>query len=142
MGSNDEWFAERAWSVSANKVLPGADGTTGAVTTLAKRIEHPTSAEEIAAIVKSLPATTPIACVCGGHEASGAALVAARGAVILDLGRSSRSSSSRPTTGIWSRWGQAWSSANSSRRSRTRAAHCPSEPVPASAWPGTPSTVG
>ncbi|MDG2093837.1 MAG: FAD-dependent oxidoreductase, partial [Phycisphaerales bacterium] len=86
MGSNDEWFARRAWSVSANKVLPRADGTTGPVTTLAKRIEHPTSAEEIAAIVKSLPATTPIACVCGGHESSGVALVADHGAVILDLG--------------------------------------------------------
>ena len=86
MGSNDAWFAQRAWSVSANKVLPKADGSTGRVTTLAKRIEHPTSAEEIAAIVKSLAATTPIACVCGGHESSGAALVANRDAVILDLG--------------------------------------------------------
>ena len=86
MGSNEDWFARRAWSVSANKVLPRADGTTGPVTTLAKRIEHPTSAEEIAAIVKSLPATTPIACVCGGHESSGVALVADHGAVILDLG--------------------------------------------------------
>ena len=86
MTPNEEWFAQRAWSVSANKVVPRADGTTTAVTTLATRIEHPSSAEEIAAIVKSLPATTPIACVCGGHEASGTALVAARGAVILDLG--------------------------------------------------------
>ncbi len=87
LGSNDEWFAQRAWSVSANKVLPKTDGATGNVTTLAKRIEHPTSAEEIAAIVKSLPATAPIACVCGGHESSGAALVADRDAVILDLDR-------------------------------------------------------
>jgi hypothetical protein len=87
LGSNDKWFAQRAWSVSANKVLPQADGATGNVTTLAKRIEFPTSAEEIAAIVKSLPATAPIACVCGGHESSGAALVAERDAVILDLGR-------------------------------------------------------
>ena len=87
MGPNDEWFAQRAWSVSANKVLPKADGTTGTVTTLARRIEHPSSADEIAGIVKSLPATTPIACVCGGHEASGVALVADRDAVILDLGR-------------------------------------------------------
>ncbi|MCP4892789.1 MAG: FAD-dependent oxidoreductase, partial [Actinomycetales bacterium] len=86
MRSNDEWFAQRAWSVSANKVLPRVDGTTGAVTTLAGRIEHPASAEEVAAIVKSLPATTPISCVCGGHEASGTALIAARDAVILDLG--------------------------------------------------------
>lgn len=87
MGSNDAWFAQRAWSVSANKVLPKADGTTGTVTSLATRIERPRSAEEIAAIVKSLPATTPIACVCGGHESSGAALVASRDAVILDLDR-------------------------------------------------------
>ena len=87
MGSNDAWFAQRAWSVSANKVLPGEDGTTGKVTSLATRIERPGSAEEIAAIVKSLPATTPIACVCGGHESSGAALVANRDAVILDLDR-------------------------------------------------------
>ncbi|MGA1045381.1 MAG: FAD-binding protein, partial [Phycisphaerales bacterium] len=83
--SNDEWFAQRAWSVSANKVLPKADGTSPTVTSLAKRIHRPRSAEEIAAIVKSLPATTPIACVCGGHESSGAALVASRDAVILDL---------------------------------------------------------
>jgi FAD/FMN-containing dehydrogenase len=83
--SNDEWFAQRAWSVSANKVLPGADGATPRVTSLAKRIHRPRSAEEIAAIVKSLPATTPIACVCGGHEASGAALVADHDAEILDL---------------------------------------------------------
>ncbi len=87
MTPNEEWFAQRAWSVSANKVVPRADGTTTAVTTLATRIEHPSSAEEIAAIVKSLPATTPIACVCGGHESSGTALVAGRDAVILDLGR-------------------------------------------------------
>ncbi len=86
LGSNNEWFSQRAWSVSANKVLPKADGLTGSVTTLASRIEFPASAEEIAAIVKSLPATTPIACVCGGHESSGAALVADRDAVILDLG--------------------------------------------------------
>lgn len=87
MGPNDAWFEQRAWSVSANKVLPGEDGTTVKVTSLAKRIERPGSAEEIAAIVKSLPATTPIACVCGGHESSGAALVASRDAVILDLAR-------------------------------------------------------
>ena len=36
--TNDEWFAQRAWSVSANKVLPKTDGATGNVTTLAKRI--------------------------------------------------------------------------------------------------------
>lgn len=81
MISNDEWFAQRAWSVSANKVL----GATTTVTSLAKRIYRPNSAAEIAEIVKSLPAATPIACVCGGHESSNAALVASGEAVILDL---------------------------------------------------------
>lgn len=79
--SNDQWFAERAWSVSANKVL----GATTAVTSLAKRIYRPSSATEIAEIVKSLPAATPIACVCGGHESSNAAMVANSDTVILDL---------------------------------------------------------
>jgi FAD/FMN-containing dehydrogenase len=79
--SNDEWFAQRAWSVSANKVL----GATTAVTSLASRIYRPQSAEAIAAIVKSLPSTTSIACVCGGHESSNAALVASDQAVIIDL---------------------------------------------------------
>lgn len=79
--SNDQWFSERAWSVSANKVL----GAAPAVTSLAKRIYRPNSAAEIADIVKSLPAATPIACVCGGHESSNAAMVASGEAVILDL---------------------------------------------------------
>ena len=83
--SNDEWFAQRAWSVSANKVLPDASGESQPVTSLAKRIHRPKSADDIAAIVKSLPATTPIACVCGGHEASGTALIADHDAEILDL---------------------------------------------------------
>ena len=78
---NDQWFAERAWSVSANRIL----GETTVVTSLAKRIYRPGSAAEIAEIVKSLPATTPIACVCGGHESSNAAMVASGDAVILDL---------------------------------------------------------
>ncbi|MEN9021838.1 MAG: FAD-binding oxidoreductase [Verrucomicrobiales bacterium] len=83
--SNDEWFAQRAWSVSANKVVPDASGNSQPVTSLAKRIHRSKSAAEIAAIVSSLPAATPIACVCGGHEASGTALIANHNAEILDL---------------------------------------------------------
>ncbi|MFZ9915454.1 MAG: FAD-binding protein, partial [Phycisphaerales bacterium] len=79
--TNEDWFAQRAWSVSANRVL----GSTTAVTSLAKRIYRPASAAEISEIVRSLPAATPIACVCGGHESSNAALVANGDAVILDL---------------------------------------------------------
>ena len=83
--SNDDWFAQRAWSVSANKVLLKADGTTPSVTSLAKKIHRPRSAEEISAILKSLPAKTPIANVSGGHEASGIALVADGSAEVLDF---------------------------------------------------------
>ena len=83
--SNDTWFSQRAWSVSANKVLPGPDGSSTTLTSLAKSIHRPRSAEEIAALVRDLPTETPIACVCGGHESSGAALVADYGAVIFDL---------------------------------------------------------
>lgn len=83
--SNETWFVQRAWSVSANKVLPGPDGSSTTVTSLAESIYRPRSAEEIAALVKALPPETPIACVCGGHESSGAALVADHGAVVFDL---------------------------------------------------------
>ena len=83
--SNDAWFAQRAWSVSANKVLPGPDGSSTHVTSLAEQICRPRSAEEIAELVKSLPPGTPISCVCGGHESSGVALIADHGAVIFDL---------------------------------------------------------
>ena len=84
--TNDEWFAQRAWSVSANKVLAEADGTApAAVTSLAGRIHRPKSVEDVAAILTSLPASTPVACICGGHESSGAALVASPDAEVLDL---------------------------------------------------------
>jgi len=83
--SNDEWFAQRVWSVSANRVLIPKNGADGGVTSLAKRIYRPSSADEIAEIVRSFPASTPIACVCGGHESSNAAMVASQEAVILDL---------------------------------------------------------
>lgn len=85
--SNEEWFAKRAWSVSANRVVANADGIQPPLTSLATRIHEPSSADEIAEIVKSLPVTTPIACVCGGHESSNVALIASGEAVILDLVR-------------------------------------------------------
>lgn len=84
--SNDAWFARRAWSVSGNKLLAAGEGGAVGVTSLAEAIYRPRSGEEIAALVKALPAATAIACVCGGHESSNAALVADQEAVILDLG--------------------------------------------------------
>ncbi len=80
-----EWFSHRAYSVSGNKVLTGLSGSDRPATTRARQVYRPRSAEEIAGLVRSSPVTTPIACVCGGHESSNAALVASADAIVLDL---------------------------------------------------------
>ena len=87
MESNDKWFSQRVWAVSGNKVVTPSGGIALPTTTLARRIYRPLSAQEIADVVKSLPATTPIACVGGGHESSNAAVLANSDAVILDMAR-------------------------------------------------------
>ena len=79
------WLAERASCVSGNRLL-GADGG-GLVRTRAREISLPRSAEQIADLVRSLPADTPVGSVCGGHESSNAATVASDSAVILDMAR-------------------------------------------------------
>lgn len=79
------WLNERASCVSGNRLL-GSDGA-GPVCTKARDIYRPHSAREIADLVRSLPAATPVACVCGGHESSNAAAVAGDGAVILDMAK-------------------------------------------------------
>lgn len=81
----EEWFAKRIWSVSGNKATVPPGGTAQPARTLAKAIHRPTSGREIAELVASLPADTPIACVCGGHESSNVAAVAAGDAALLDL---------------------------------------------------------
>ncbi len=83
--ADKDWFKQRIWCLSGNKVLTTSDGAAPPAQTLARHIYHPRSADEIAALVKSSPATTPIACICGGHESSNAAALASSDAVILDL---------------------------------------------------------
>ncbi|MFM8809939.1 MAG: FAD-binding oxidoreductase [Chthoniobacterales bacterium] len=83
--ADKDWFAQRIWCQSGNKVLTTGDGAAPPAKTLARHIYHPRSADEIAALVKSSPATTPIACLCGGHESSNTAALASSDAVILDL---------------------------------------------------------
>ena len=69
--ANAAWFSERIWAISGNKVVT-KDGAAIPRTTLAKTIYRPRSAQEIAAVIKSLPKSMPIACVCGGHESANA----------------------------------------------------------------------
>ena len=83
--AKDAWFSERVWSLSGNKVLLASGGSPALTTTLARRVYRPRSAKEIAGLVSSLPAKTPLACVCGGHESSNASLLASSDAVILDM---------------------------------------------------------
>ena len=58
--ANEAWFSQRVWALSGNNVVTTSGGTP-ATTTRASRIYRPRSAQEIAEVVKSLPATTPIA---------------------------------------------------------------------------------
>jgi|688.fasta_scaffold05777_11 FAD/FMN-containing dehydrogenase len=83
--AKDEWFAQRAYCLSGNKVLTSSKGVSLAAATYASQVYRPRSAQEIAELVKSLPGNTPIACVCGGHESSNAAMFASREAIVLDL---------------------------------------------------------
>ena len=83
--AKDEWFSQRAYCLSGNKVLSKSDSSSLAAATYASQVYLPRSAQEIAEVVKSLPAATPIACVCGGHETSNAAMFASREAIVLDL---------------------------------------------------------
>ena len=79
------WLSERASCVSGNRLLE--PDSTGPVRTKAREIFLPRSAREIADLVRSLPAETPLGSVCGGHESSNAATVASDSAVILDMAR-------------------------------------------------------
>jgi FAD/FMN-containing dehydrogenase len=85
VAARDEWFSQRAFCLSGNKVLTTNEGSALPATTLSRQIYRPRSAEEIAELVKSSSEKTPIACVCGGHESSNAAMFASSDAIVLDL---------------------------------------------------------
>lgn len=83
----DDWFPQRVWSLSGNKVVLTDDGKAFPAGTFARRVYRPGSAQEIAEIVKATPAATPIACVGGGHEAGNSAVFTGSDAVLLDMSR-------------------------------------------------------
>ncbi|MFN5947073.1 MAG: twin-arginine translocation signal domain-containing protein, partial [Pirellulaceae bacterium] len=66
--AKDRWLTERASCVSGNRLLTAIVGEP--VRTKARQIYRPSSAGEIAELIRSLPAGTPVATVCGGHESS------------------------------------------------------------------------
>ena len=81
----DQWLSQRASFLSGNKVLATSDGGAIRTKTFAREIYRPRSAQDIASVIQSSPATTPIACVCGGHESSNSAMFANSDAIILDF---------------------------------------------------------
>jgi len=85
--ATEDWYARRASCVSGNRLLGADDDIAPAARTLARAIYRPRSAGEIAEVIRGLPAGVPVASVCGGHESSNVALIADRGAVVLDLDR-------------------------------------------------------
>ena len=85
VATGEEWFSKRAYCLSGNKVLQASDGSPIPATTFAHQIFRPRSAQEIADLVKTSLPTTPVACVCGGHETSNAAMFASSEAIVLDL---------------------------------------------------------
>ena len=85
VAARDAWFSQRAFCLSGNKVLTTSEGSALPATTLSRQIYRPRSAQEIAELVKSSSEKTPIACVCGGHESSNAAMFASSDAIVLDL---------------------------------------------------------
>ena len=60
LAANEAWYSQHVWALSGNNAVTTSGGSPE-TTTRASRIYRPRSAQEIAEVVKSLPATTPIA---------------------------------------------------------------------------------
>lgn len=92
----DRWLSERMWCLSGNRVLESTSeadqqGVTGrrssdspVVATQCQRLYRPQSTQEISDILRTFP-SSPVACVCGGHESSNVAAFASPDAIVLDL---------------------------------------------------------
>ncbi len=100
VADRDDWAASRAYCLSGNRLVEATGPGPISTTTAARTIYRPGSIAEIVEVVKALPATTPIACVCGGHESANMAVVAASDAVVLDLARLKAIEFSQDATGM------------------------------------------
>ena len=73
-----EWLQNRLWSCSGNQ-------NPSTVQCHAEQVLFPVSTQDVSRILQSVSPTTPVACVCGGHESANLALRASKSAVILDM---------------------------------------------------------
>jgi FAD/FMN-containing dehydrogenase len=81
----DAWLLQRTYCLSGNRLLRTSSDGSIPSTTYARQVYRPRSAQEIAELVRSVPASIAIACVGGGHESSNAAMFASSEAIVLDL---------------------------------------------------------
>ena len=81
------WLLRRAYCLSGNRLLKSNGDRSIPSATDARQIYLPRTAQDIADLLRCMPASIAIACVGGGHESSNAAMFASREALILDLVR-------------------------------------------------------
>ena len=85
VASKQTWLMRRAYCLSGNRLLKTSGDGLLPSTTDARQVYCPRSAQDLAKLVKSMPASTALACVGGGHESSNAAMFASSEAIVLDL---------------------------------------------------------
>ncbi len=85
VGAKNAWLAERATFLSGNRLLKTNGDGLIPPRTLARDVYRPRSSQEIADLIRSIPAGAPVASVCGGHESSNAAMFASSEAIVLDM---------------------------------------------------------
>jgi hypothetical protein len=82
------WFQNRYWGLSANQYHDNKT-TRADIQTHASKIYFPESTNDVSELLQSVldpTCTSPVACVCGGHESSNVALLAeAQDSTILDM---------------------------------------------------------
>jgi FAD/FMN-containing dehydrogenase len=99
VADRNDWAAKRAYCLSGNCLVKAIGAGPIRATTAARQVYRPRSIAEIVEVVKALPAATPIARVCGGHESANMAVVAESDAVVRDLARLKAIEFSQDATG-------------------------------------------
>ena len=78
----ERWFNDRNWSLSGKKAELRIDGNKEHP---AARVVFPRSTDDVSNLLSTLPSSTHVAVVCGGHSSSNAATWAGPDAVIVDM---------------------------------------------------------
>ena len=119
----------RAYCLSGNRLLKSNGDRSIPSTTDAHQIYLPRTVQDIADLLRSMPASIAIACVGGGHESSNAAMFASREAIVLDLVRLKSIVFHKEGETHLLRWEQGWYFVSLLRASRVSKVPCRRELV-------------